>query len=242
MKSRKNLLLEKFIQIASTYKRGKCLDLGSGRGDYSDRLQGLGFDVVASDLDKERFAYHGKILFEKSDFIHRLPFPDEHFDLILFAEVIEHLMNPFFVIDEIKRILKPKGILILSTPNILNIASRLRFLFEGSYNFFREPTLDYIKLNKNNLQNMHIIPWRYQELEYLLFKNGLKVTGIYTDRIKLSLIIPFLMLFPIMQLQYCLKRRATLKKNGIDYARIQKILLSPALLYGKHLIVSALKE
>jgi SAM-dependent methyltransferase len=52
---------------------------------------------------------------EKEDF----PFADGQFDLVLFCEIIEHLQNdPVGVIRQIKRVLKPGGRLILTTPNV----------------------------------------------------------------------------------------------------------------------------
>ncbi len=46
-------------------------------------------------------------------------------------EVMEHLENPHHTIREIERILKPKGLFILSMPNVLHLFSRLIFLKNG---------------------------------------------------------------------------------------------------------------
>ncbi len=47
------------------------------------------------------------------------PFRNEEFDIVLFCEIIEHLLlDPVAVIKEIKRILKPNGVLVLTTPNV----------------------------------------------------------------------------------------------------------------------------
>lgn len=49
----------------------------------------------------------------------KFPFEDAEFDVVLFCEIIEHLlMNPVAVLKEIKRTLKPNGALILTTPNV----------------------------------------------------------------------------------------------------------------------------
>jgi glycosyltransferase involved in cell wall biosynthesis/SAM-dependent methyltransferase len=49
----------------------------------------------------------------------RFPFPARSFDLVLACEVIEHLtMDPMFMMSEINRVLKPNGVLVLTTPNI----------------------------------------------------------------------------------------------------------------------------
>ena len=47
----------------------------------------------------------------------KLPFPDDSFDLAVSFETIEHLANPTLFIDELYRVLRPGGSLIISTPN-----------------------------------------------------------------------------------------------------------------------------
>ncbi len=65
-----------------------------------------------------------------------LPYPAESFDIVTCTEVIEHLENYRRLIREIFRVTKPGGSVIFSTPNILNLQSRLRFLFFGFWNLF----------------------------------------------------------------------------------------------------------
>lgn len=52
-------------------------------------------------------------------------------DLVIALEVIEHLFDTDLFLSEIHRIIKPKGILILSTPNLASLPNRLRLLFGG---------------------------------------------------------------------------------------------------------------
>lgn len=241
-KNKINYLSEKVIDILSKQPKGDVLDLGCGDGGSSKKLHDLGFKVTASDIDYERFRYHDLIKFRTSDLNATLPFSDKSFDYVLFLEVIEHLYNPLFVIEQISRVLKPQGVLILSTPNILNISSRLRFLFEGSFDFFREPILDYHKEFPGGLENMHVIPWRYQELEYLLFKKGLEVSEVHTDLIKPGLRFLSYLLRPLFALQCCQKEKRALKKGGVDFRRIDKLLFSDTLLLGRHLIITAVKK
>lgn len=52
----------------------------------------------------------------------RFPYNDAKFDLVIFAEIVEHLLNdPCKVLREIKRVLKPNGTLILTTPNVARL-------------------------------------------------------------------------------------------------------------------------
>lgn len=60
-----------------------------------------------------------------------LPYPDECFDVILFCEVIEHLVeNPTFALYNLHRVLKPNGTLILTTPNVFRYDNMKRFILD----------------------------------------------------------------------------------------------------------------
>ena len=241
MAKKKNYLLEKIVEVISSQEKGKILDLGCGDGKTGKRLFDLGFAVEACDMDSDRFEFHKQIKFSKGNLNNSLPYPDNTFDYVIFMEVIEHIYNPGFVISEISRVLKKGGRLILSTPNILNIGSRCRFFIEGSFDFFREPTLDFSKCFPAAIQNMHVIPWRYQELEYLLAQSSLEVTRFFTDKRKVNFYFLYALLFPIMFLQSKAKEGRARKKGGVDFTRMNKIILSKDMLLGRHLILEGIK-
>lgn len=238
--SKKNYLLEKIIGIFKEERFGKVLDLGCGDGDYAKGVKDLGFDVIAGDIDITRFRYKNEIEFKHCDITKEMPFPTNYFDYVLLMEVVEHLRNPYVIMPEINRIIKTNGSLVISTPNILNLKSRFRFLAEGAYEYFREPPLDQVKNPKEVIFNLHLVPYRYHELEYLLSATGFRI-----ERILTSLYEGYELgyLLPIIKLQSWQKERRVAKKGGsIDYRRIHKVLLSKELLFGRHLILKAKKE
>jgi SAM-dependent methyltransferase len=237
-KIKKNHLLESTIDIISKLPKGKILDLGCGDGSYSKRLKDLGFDVTAGDVDTKRFRYQNEIELKHCDITKQIPFPEHHFDYVLLIEVVEHLRNPYDILPEIGRVIKSNGCLIMSTPNILNLKSRFRFFFEGSYDYFREPPLDQVKNPRSVIFNLHLVPYRYHELEYLLSATGYKISNIAASTLEGFGYGVFL---PIMWFQALLREQRGLKKGGIDYRRINKILNTKELLFGRQLIITAKK-
>ena len=240
-KSKENVLLKKILSLFENLDRGKVLDLGAASGHYSVGLKEQGFDVIAADVT-DRFRYADTIKYVKLEESSPLPFGDNEFDFVLMAEVIEHLRNPYAILRDISRVLKTGGGLILSTPNILNVKSRMRFLVEGSFEYFREPPLDHVAYNARHgidVSQVHVVPYRFHELEFLLSENGFDVEKVDTSVYE-GTWLKFLV--PLIRLQLNSKEQRSLKKGGLDYRRINQYLLSPQLLLGRHLIVLARKQ
>ena len=63
----------------------------------------------------------------------KFPFDSESFDVVLFCETIEHLlMDPVAALREIHRVLKPSGVLILTTPNVARLQNVLTLVAGGN--------------------------------------------------------------------------------------------------------------
>lgn len=92
----------------------KILDAGCGSGKYCDKLISIGYkNVYGIDLLGEKSFKH-KVFSYFQGSIDSTPFNDNEFDLIFANSVIYHLNNPNAGIIELKRILKPTGILIIT--------------------------------------------------------------------------------------------------------------------------------
>ena len=65
-----------------------------------------------------------------------LPFLDQEFELAVAVEVLEHIDGHDRFFSEVARILKPDGAFVFTTPNILSLKSRMRFLFTGCHYSF----------------------------------------------------------------------------------------------------------
>lgn len=124
------LLLRRIVKVAGAAK-GMLLDVGSGDrpyyGIFGPRVAAyVGMDLPGSG-HPDKPAVHGDA--------HFLPFSDDTFDTVLCSELLEHCPRPWQVLEEIRRVLRPGGRVILSAPQTYRLHSDphdyYRFTREG---------------------------------------------------------------------------------------------------------------
>jgi len=109
-----------FLQIIEQLDlRGDCLDFGAGIGNFSRQLQSINrfSSITAIDIMQPPAEVDKSIKWISWDLNNSTDIATESFDVIVSAEVIEHLENPRAVTREWFRLLRPGGTLVLSTPN-----------------------------------------------------------------------------------------------------------------------------
>jgi 2-polyprenyl-3-methyl-5-hydroxy-6-metoxy-1,4-benzoquinol methylase len=127
-------LVRKFIR-----ERSKVADLAAGEGAFSVKLKELGHDVRAVDFSSTNWKVPEIPLDIRdldSEFAASVVSEHGQFDAVFAIEIIEHLENPFRFVRECARLLKPGGLLFLTTPNVEAVNSRLIFLYSGRLNAF----------------------------------------------------------------------------------------------------------
>jgi 2-polyprenyl-3-methyl-5-hydroxy-6-metoxy-1,4-benzoquinol methylase len=67
---------------------------------------------------------------------------DNYFDIIICADVLEHLVNPWSVLEKIKKFLKPDGIIIASIPNIREFDTLRSIIIRGDFKYVESGVLD----------------------------------------------------------------------------------------------------
>lgn len=103
----------------------------------------------------------------------KLPFKDEFFDVIAAGEIIEHIYDTDFFLQEIRRVLKPKGKLLVSTPNIASLGRRLLLFFGIS---------PLVELSPNEPTSVgHIRYFTFHTLKQLLEKHKFKIISSQSD-------------------------------------------------------------
>ncbi|MFT6118046.1 MAG: ubiquinone/menaquinone biosynthesis C-methylase UbiE [Candidatus Azotimanducaceae bacterium] len=156
------------------------LDIGSGHGDLIRLLRNR-FDVRSSVCD------YTDSLMKLPDVsvsvanlnTEGLPFENSAFDLVTCTEVIEHLEHYRYTLREMYRVLKPGGALVLTTPNILNLKSRIRFLIFGFHNLFGP-----LHFRESNLHSTggHINPVSFFYLAHSLVDAGFQEIQVSIDK------------------------------------------------------------
>jgi 2-polyprenyl-3-methyl-5-hydroxy-6-metoxy-1,4-benzoquinol methylase len=110
--------IQTFVDWVNSVGKGlMVLDVGCGDGVLSEPIAKQGNNVTSFDLPTiTPLAQKRHVSLVLSGDAEKLAFTSETFDVVLASEVVEHLWNPQSFLDEAYRVLKPKGHLILETP------------------------------------------------------------------------------------------------------------------------------
>lgn len=133
---------------------GRAIDIGPGSGIYIPSLKEIFSEVYVTDCDRiylepieKRYADNRAVHIVLDD-ITASRLPREHFDLVLCTEVVEHIQDSRAALQHITRILKPDGILVLSTPqrySFLELTAKVAlssWLIWLTRLVYREPVLE----------------------------------------------------------------------------------------------------
>jgi 2-polyprenyl-3-methyl-5-hydroxy-6-metoxy-1,4-benzoquinol methylase len=227
----------KVLEIFANFPdRGRLLEVPAGEGALAWQLKKLGYSVTAGDIDPKFFKV-SSITCIYLDLNKGFPVEDGEFDFVSCIEGIEHLRDQFRFVRECCRVLRPGGRLVISTPNILNLASRLKFLFSGFYSLFPRPVNEFSLVPVFD----HINPVTYYELRYMLHTQGFRITHLDTDLRRRSasalyFLKPFICLYTIRTM----RKEADLRQRDTN-REIRRVLTSPSILLGRTLILVAEK-
>ncbi len=111
----------------SLVKDKHVLDAACGEGFGADLLAGKAASVMAIDIDaasiehaRKRYRSANKLEFRQADVTRLEAFPDGSFDVIASFETLEHVMEHDRLLSGFHRLLKPEGLLLISTPDKKN--------------------------------------------------------------------------------------------------------------------------
>lgn len=111
----------------------KLLDVGCGDGAVGEELIKNGLKVYGVDLSKKAVTIARKrgVKAKQGSVEEKIPYKTGEFDSVFWGDNMEHLFNPQKTLNEINRVLKPRGKLVLSCPNMGYWRYRIHYLLNG---------------------------------------------------------------------------------------------------------------
>jgi ubiquinone/menaquinone biosynthesis C-methylase UbiE len=237
-----NGVLKIFKDNFNLTSQGSHLDIGSGSGALVKLIK-----QVAPNFSSNCIDYTDKLIDDKSIPLavvdlnfEKLPHNNNSFDFVTCTEVIEHLENYRLIIREAFRVTKPGGLAVFTTPNVLNLNSRLRYFNFGFHSLFGP-----LPINRDEAFSTggHITPVQYFYLAHSLAEAGFTNIEVQFDK-KQTSAIPWLILFyPLIYIFSLMASRREARKNFINEKN--KNLIQPIksidMLLGRTITVSAKK-
>jgi ubiquinone/menaquinone biosynthesis C-methylase UbiE len=177
---------------------GEALDIGGGKGELVAAMRAR-FGLRTSACD-----YTDTLISDSTQRVDivdlnagKLPYLDGRFCLVTCVETIEHLEQTRSLFREIFRVLEPGGLAIITTPNILNLRSRLRYLMTGFFNLFGP-----LPIGDRRVYHPvgHINPISYFYLGHALRETGFVDLQPRVDHYQRRYWLPFVVLFLPMKI------------------------------------------
>ncbi len=136
-----NSSLKKMLSLIGKNKR--VIDFGCATGYFARLLTNRGCEVIGVEVNSKAAKvadnYCDEVIVADLDFvslndIFSKKISKEKFDIAIFGDILEHLRNPWKILEETRNILKPQGYVIASIPNIAHGAIRLALL-QGNFEY-----------------------------------------------------------------------------------------------------------
>jgi SAM-dependent methyltransferase len=160
-----------YMQITPALARSGYAEV---RGSYLGKL-GTTEEKIVTSTEGETFSCLIDLFDAETD---RFPYEDEHFATVVCCELVEHLAeDPMHMMTEVNRILKPGGVLVMSTPNICSMRSVLAVLTGYHPASFSQYT---IRQGGNRVEPRHAREYAPRDVELLFQAAGFSVSHMET--------------------------------------------------------------
>lgn len=168
-------------ELAQLPRRGDLLDIGGGSGRVVKALNGMVERCLIADASQGmlRQAKGEDYIFPIRTMAEQLPFPTDHFTIVLMVDAYHHLLNQQKALQEAWRVLRPGGILIVEEPDIRHPLVKIIALLEKALlmrsHFYSPPHIakDLEKLGaKPHIYTVHYNAWIVAKKHPSETKNG----------------------------------------------------------------------
>jgi SAM-dependent methyltransferase len=236
--------------------KGKIIvDFPAGTGVTSRLIQNAGGAVKPFDLFPEYFTETAGLSCKKADANTGIPMDDKTADMLICQEGIEHFADQIKALKEFNRVLKPSGLLLITTPNYSNIRSRMSYLLAESerFNSTMPPNeIDSIWLSDSSTGDAiyygHMFLIGVQKLRLFAKLAGFRIKAIHKNKLKTTATLLFPLVYPFILLS-CYIAYVKAKKKAADaeqanrvYREIFRLSINPVILLHGHLMVEFEKE
>lgn len=130
---------------------GAVLDIGCGDGVFLEKMRARGWHIHGTELAGttfERASCIEEIDLAASGNRPELPWPDASMEVVTIWHVLEHIVNPYNILCECRRVLKNDGIVIVEVPNVSPWQAR----FFGKWWFHLDPPRHVTQFSRRGLQ------------------------------------------------------------------------------------------
>ena len=151
------------LQLLPRSQNIKLLEIGAGTGEtllaakkLGIAIECVGVELMKIDNSNQRNPDIDRFVFGDIQTLH-LDFEENYFDVIVCADVIEHLINPWLTIEKLSKFLKKDGLFVSSIPNFRNFRVLRSIVFQGNFEYQEAGILDKTHLRffcKKNIINL----------------------------------------------------------------------------------------
>lgn len=230
------------------------LDVPAGNGATTEILLEHGARAEPYDLFPEYFMLSGTAC-KRADILEGIPVGDNHADMLICQEGIEHFSDQLKALQEFNRVLKPRGELVITTPSCSNLASKISYLLFESESAKQMPPneLDDIWMSDRSITSEiyygHIFLIGLQKLRVLAKLAGFRIKTIQYVRLSKGSLFLFPFFYPFILASSYWRYFKNLKKNKAPesakravYHEQLQINIDPKNLLNRHIFVVLEKE
>ncbi len=238
------------------FSEKKIIDLPTGNGTTCQIIQDIGSIPLPFDLFTEYFKIKS-LSCQRANIISGIPLDSATADMVICQEGIEHFSDQYKAFKEFNRVLKEKGVLLLTTPNYSNLRAKLSYLLTESerFNDIMPPNeIDSVWMSNQKIIKEiyfgHIFLIGIQKLRVLAKLAGFKISRIQFVRAKSTATLLLPVFYPFIFLSSWFTYRKNIKRHkGVNDKKIRKIYqeifrlaVNPKILIDSHLMVEFEKE
>ncbi len=167
------------------------LDIGCGDGQFLEELHKSRKEANLIGLDYSKYKLKKAKLrlpfeFNQCNLEDGIPLQESSISVAYSGEVIEHIYNPDLMLDEIYRVLKKNGLLVISTPNLQAWYNRILFLFGIQPLFYETSTKSSLigsgllkRIKKGNIPVGHLRVFNVTALKDIVQSSGFEVIEVH---------------------------------------------------------------